>query len=113
MTYIQINSQTIPAVVLGRTQDRGWDDRESKSITVSMTYEQAKALFVDDVPWAIVYQEDGYVDKTGETITPDPVVYDNSDYSVSGPITDNRDGTVTVKMGKPTADEILSVLIGG
>lgn len=113
MTYIQINSQTIPAVVLGRTQDRDWDDRESKSITVSMTYEQAKSLFVDDVPWAIVYQEDGYVDETGETITPEPVVYDNSDYSVSGPITDNRDGTVTVKMGKPTPVEILSVLIGG
>ena len=113
MTYIQINSQTIPAVVLGRTQDRDWDDRESKSITVSMTYEQAKALFTDDAPWAIVYQADSCVDENGETVTPEPVVYDNSDYSVAGPITDNRDGTVTVKMGKPTADEILSVLIGG
>ena len=110
MTYIQINSQTIPAVVLGRTQDRDWDDRESKSITVSMTYEQAKDLFVDDVQWAIVYQEDSCVDENGETVTPEPVVYDNSDYSVSGPITDNRDGTVTVKMGKITDSEALAEL---
>lgn len=110
MTYIQINSQTMPAVVFGRTRDRDWDERESKSITVSMTYEQAKALFVDDVPWSIVYQEDGYVDEAGETITPEPVVYDNSDYSVSGPITDNRDGTVTVKMGRITDGEALAEL---
>ena len=110
MTSIAINNQTIPAAIFGRIRDRDWDDRESKSITVSMTYEQAKSLFVDDVPWAIVYQEDGYVDEAGETITPEPVVYDNSDYSVSGPITDNRDGTVTVKMGKITDSEALAEL---
>ena len=107
MTYIKINDQTIPATIAGKTQDQNWNNRESKSITVSMTYEEAKALFVDDVPWAIVYQEDGYVDETGETITPEPVVYDNSDYCVAGPITDNRNGTVSVKMGKLTDIEIL------
>ena len=113
MTYIAINDKNIPATITGKVQDRDWNNRESKAITVAMPYEEAKSIFVDDVPWSIVYQSDSYVDENGETITPEPVVYDNSDYSVSGPITDNRDGTVTVKMGKPTADEILSVLIGG
>ena len=37
--------------------------------------------------------------------------YDNSEYSMSGVIRDNRDGTVTIKMGKPTEIEnILSEL---
>ena len=46
-------------------------------------------------------------------MTPEAEVYDNSDYSVAGPITDNRGGTGTIKMGKPTADELLKVLTGG
>ena len=77
---------------------------------MALTYEEAKSMFVDDAPWAIVYQEDRYMDENGETVTPEPVVYDNSDYSVSGPITDNRDGTVTVKMGKITDSEALAEL---
>ena len=107
MTSIAINNQIIPAEIFGRIRDRDWDDRDSKSITAALTYEQAKALFVDDVQWAIVYQEDRYMDENGETVTPEPVVYDNSDYSVSGPITDNRDGTITAKMGKKTEVELL------
>ena len=110
MTYIQINDKTIPATITGKTQDRDWNNRESKAVTVALTYEEAKSMFVDDAPWAIVYQEDSYMDETGETVTPEPVVYDNSDYSVSGPITDNRDGTVTVKMGKITDSEALAEL---
>ena len=110
MTYIQINDKTIPAAITGKTQDRDWNNRESKAITVALTYEEAKSMFVDDAPWAIVYQEDSYMDENGETVTPEPAVYDNSDYSVSGPITDNRDGTVTVKMGKITDSEALAEL---
>ena len=37
-------------------------------------------------------------------------VYDNSDYSIAGPIIDHRDGHVTIKMGKPTAAELLAML---
>ena len=36
-------------------------------------------------------------------------VYDNSEYSILGDITVHKDGTVTVKMGKPTAEEILAM----
>ena len=36
--------------------------------------------------------------------------WDNSDYCVAGPITDNRDGTITAKMGKKTASDLLAEL---
>ena len=48
---------------------------------------------------------------TGETVTPEEEIYDNSAFSVAGPVTDNRDGTVTVKMGKITDREALEELL--
>ena len=113
MTYVKIGDRQLEASVFGRTMDRDWDGRESKAITCAMTYQEACDLFTDDAAWSIVYQEAAYLDENGNTVTPEPVEYDNSAYSVAGPVTDNRDGTVTVKMGKPTAAELLSVLIGG
>lgn len=102
MTYVKINDTLYPATVRGYAKDKDWNDRESKAITLEMSYADAMALFVDDLDWAIVYEE-------GETTE----VYDNSEYSVAGPVTDNRNGTVTVKMGKPTDAEILAVIMGG
>lgn len=113
MTYVKIGDRQLEASVFGRTMDRDWDGRESKAITCAMTYQEACDLFTDDAAWSIVYQDAAYLDENGNTVTPEPVEYDNSAYSVSGPVTDNRDGTVTVKMGKPTAAELLAVLIGG
>ena len=100
MTYLKIKDIQIPAEFVGRERDREWDDRASKAITVAMTYEEAMATFVDDLEWAIVYEG-------GETTE----VYDNSEYSVAGPVTDNRNGTVTVKMGKIAAEEALAELM--
>lgn len=110
MTYIKINGNLYPATVNGSLKDRQWIDRESKSITLAMDYATALALFVDGLNWSIVMdveqvQEDGTVITVQET-------YDNSEYDVAGPITDNRNGTVTVKMGKATAQELLAVLTG-
>lgn len=102
MTYLKIKDTQIPAVFAGKERDRDWDDRASKAITVEMTYEEAMETFVDDLEWAIVY-EDGEVTE----------VYDNSEFSVAGPVTDNRNGTVTVKMGKITDAELLAILTGG
>lgn len=52
------------------------------------------------------------VDTSGNPITEEVTSeFDNSEYSMSGVIRDNRDGTVTIKMGKPTEIEnILSEL---
>lgn len=113
MTYIKINDNLYPAEINGVLIDRAWGGRDSKAITLEMDYATALALFVDELAWSIVFQGDSYVDDKGQTVTPDPEIYDNSDYSVAGPITDNRDGTVTVKMGKPTDAELLAVLMGG
>lgn len=102
MTYIKINDAVYPVSIQGYKKDLNWDDRESKAITLEMTYADAIALFVDDLEWEIVYED-------GETTE----IYDNSEFSVAGAITDNRNGTVTVKMGIPTAEEINAVLMGG
>ena len=110
MTYVKINGSLYPATINGSMKDRLWNDRESKAITLAMDYATALALFVDGLNWSIVMdveqpQEDGSVITVQEK-------YDNSEYDVAGPITDNRNGTVTVKMGKATAQELLAVLTG-
>lgn len=102
MTYIKINGTLYPAIINGNVKDRAWDDRESKTITLEMTHAEAAALFVDGLPWIIVMD----VEQGQEE-------YDNSEYDVAGPITDNRNGTVTVKMGKPTQIETLESQITG
>lgn len=110
MTYVKISGNLYPAVINGSLKDRLWADRESKAITLAMDYSTALSLFVDGLAWSIIdkverVQEDGSVITTQEE-------YDNSEYDMAGPITDNRNGTVTVKMGKATAQELLAVLTG-
>lgn len=105
MTYVKINDKTYPAVINGKIIDREWNDRESKTINIEMAYADAIALFVDGLAWSILMdveqeQEDGSVVTVQEE-------YDNSEYSMAGSITDNRDGTLSVKMGKPTQIETL------
>ena len=105
MTYVKINGTTYPAVINGKHVDREWNDRESKTITLEMAYADAIALFVNGLAWSILMdvekeQEDGSIVTVQEE-------YDNSEYSMAGSITDNRDGTLAVKMGKPTQIETL------
>ena len=108
---IKINNQTYDAAVSGTARDGAWGNRESKSITLPMDYSTAAATFVDDVPWSILYQPPEYYDpETQKTVTPPVEEYDNSDFSILGDITVHRDGTVTVKMGKPTAEELYNIL---
>lgn len=111
MTYVKIDGTESPAEISGRLADREWDGRDSKAITLEMEYSEAAALFVDGLAWSIVqretfpvYAEDGT--ETGET-TEQVTEFDNSDYCVAGSITDNRNGTVTCKMGRPTETETL------
>lgn len=121
MTYIKVNNTLYPATINGRIADYEWDRRDTKSITLSMTYAEVLALLPDNTLWSIVQKdtvqkigEDGQpmVDGSGNPVTEEVTnEYDNSEYSMSGVIRDNRDGTVTIKMGKPTEIEnILSEL---
>ena len=111
MTYFKTNGTEYPASIAGRMADRDWDGRASKSVTLTMTHAAAMQLFVNGLSWSIVqrdtvpvYGTDG--NPTGET-EEQVQEWDNSDFCVAGPITDNRDGTITAKMGKKTEVELL------
>lgn len=110
MIYFKANNTEYPASIAGKVTDRDWGGRESKAVTLEMTHAAAVQLFVDGLSWSIVqrdtvpvYDTDG--NPTGET-TEQVQEWDNSDYCVAGPITDNRDGTITAKMGKKTELEL-------
>lgn len=109
--YIKVNNTEYPAAVSGANNDRTWDGRDTKTITLTMTHDEAATLLPSGTPWSIVQRDmvdvlDEQGQPTGET---KEVVneYDNSEYSISGEITDYRDGTVSIKMGKPTETETL------
>lgn len=111
MTYVKIGGTEYSAAINGKLADREWDGRDSKAITLTMGYSEAATLFVNGIAWSIVQREsvptlDENGQPTGET-TEQVAEFDNSDYSVAGSITDNRDGTVTCKMGRPTETETL------
>lgn len=86
-----------------RAKDSVWNNRESKAVTLAMTYTDAIALFVDDLQWSMEYVY------TDENDIQQNVVIDLCDYAMAGPVTDNRDGTVTVKMGKYLQDELMLI----
>lgn len=107
--FIKVNGQEYPATCIYNYKDRNWDMRETQTVQLTMTAAEAAALLPDNTPWSIVQREtqdvlDEQGQPTGET---KEVVneYDNSTYSLAGDITDHRDGTVSIKMGKPTETE--------
>ena len=109
--YIQVNNTEYPATVKGERTDRSWDNRDTKTIYLTMTHDEAATLLPSGTPWSIVQRDtqdvlDEQGQPTGET---KEVIseYDNSEYSIAGEITDYRDGTVSIKMGKPTETETL------
>lgn len=117
MTFIKINGTLYPATISGRVQDKDWDNRESKAIALEMDYPTAAALFVDGLAWSIVQKEEVPVfDDNNEIINTEiqETEFDNSEYNLAGDITDHRDGTITVKMGKLTSlEEAYELLLGG
>ena len=108
---ILINGTEYPAKKIDATNNNSrWDGRDTAAITLLMTHDQAAGLFVGGLAWSIVQRNvwpvyDKQGQPTGETTT-ETQTFDNSDYSVAGSITDNRDGTVTILMGKHTELEI-------
>lgn len=108
--YIKVNNTEYPAAVNGNRTDRAWNGRDTKTIRLTMSHDAVAALLPDNTPWSIVQRDmvdvlDEQGKPTGET---KEVVneYDNSEYSLAGDITDHRDGTVSIKMGKPTESEL-------
>jgi hypothetical protein len=112
MVYLKINDTMYPASFRQRIMDSEWNNRGSMAITLAMPHAEAASLFVDGLEWSLVQQFDPYTDADGSLVTPDPEETDYSDYCVAGPITDNRNGTITAKMGKLTDAEALSIILG-
>lgn len=113
--YVKVNNTEYPATVNGNLVDRNWNGRDTKTIYLTMSYDAVVALLPDNTPWSIVQREtqdvlDEQGQPTGET---KEVVneYDNSEYSLAGDITDHRDGTVSIKMGKPTESELSAATV--
>lgn len=107
--FIKVNGVEYPATLIYNYKDRNWDMRETQTVHLTMPYAQTAALLLSGTPWSNVFREtkdvlDADRNPTGQT---EEVVTeeDMSVYSLSGAITDHRDGTVTVKMGKPTETE--------
>lgn len=114
MIFVKVNGTMYPAEINGKMIDTEWDNRESKAITVEMDYATAAAIFVDGIAWSIVQTEELPVyekNEEGEIVQFGTEIheheYDNSEFIVAGDIVDHRNGSITVKMGKPTQTEIL------
>lgn len=117
-TYVEINENKYPALITGRLHDDDWNGRDSKSITLKLSYEEALNIFIDDVKWNIIQEDErieNIIDPETDTVSQELKIisetYDNSEYSIAGDIVDHRDGTITVKMGKPTSEELLKMIM--
>lgn len=111
MVYVKVGETMLEAVVNGYRRDPKWDYRDVEEVTVAATADEVKALFADGVDWDLVQTFEPYVDEaTGEIITPEPKTKNHGEFCVSGAVIDHRNGTVTIRMGKITAEEALAEL---
>lgn len=100
---VLISGREIAVTARRRMAGTGWDGRPCWELTLEMEPEETKQLFSDDVQWKLRRSmEDGT-----ENVT------DLSEYCVAGPVQDNRNGTVTARMGLLTEREALEILLGG
>lgn len=124
MIYVKVNGTLYPASISGRMDNKQWDGRESKCITMQSTFATVDALFPDGVAWSIVDEHEvPAVDEQGEpileengepTYTTEQTEFDNSEFSIRGDLTVHVDGTCTVEMGKLTdLEEAYELMLGG
>ena len=130
MIKVRINDREFYAQIDGVLQDISWDGRDTKTINFAdyPDYDTVKDLFVEGCHWESINEWDEQVQKVDAEGNPmfdeegNPImeaithrdVYDESEYSVAGAITDYRDGRVSVKMGKLTdVEEVLEDIYGG
>lgn len=124
MLYVKINNTLYPATIDGRTVDREWDNRESKSITLNGDYATVDTLFADGTVWSIVQEDtvpvfdtegNPVLDATGQqTHETRQTEFDNSEFCIRGDLTVHTDGTCTVLMGKQTdLENAYEILYGG
>lgn len=103
-TYLKANNTETPCEAAEHYRDSAWG-RPTCTVTIKASATEIAALLPNNAPWSLIERED-VLDElgapTGQTVDHER---DMSDYSLSGDITDHRDGTVSIKMGKPTEEE--------
>lgn len=89
-----------PPIIAKKIAENG-ANQDYLRITLSATYADVLAYFVDNATYAIRQFDIGESGEELETYTD----FDWSDYSDAGEIVDHRDGRVTVYMAKPNEQE--------
>lgn len=93
-TILKANNTETPCEAAEHYRDSAWG-RPTCTVTLAMSVQEAASLLPTGIKWSLVERAEGEDDYTR----------DMSDYSLSGDITDHRDGRVSIKMGKPTEEE--------
>lgn len=102
--YLKANNTETPCEAAEHYRDSAWG-RPTCTVTIKASAAEIAALLPDNAPWSLIEREDVLDESgmpTGQTVDHER---DMSEYSLSGDITDHRDGTVSIKMGKPTETE--------
>lgn len=101
---LKANNTETPCEAAEHYRDSAWG-RPTCTVTIKASAAEIAALLPSNAPWSLIERED-VLDElgapTGQTIDHER---DMSAYSIAGDITDHRDGTVSIKMGKPTETE--------
>lgn len=103
-TYLKANNTETPCEAAEHYRDSAWG-RPTSTVTIKASAAEIAALLPNNAPWSLIEREDALDESgmpTGQTVDHER---DMSEYSLSGDITDHRDGTVSIKMGKPTEEE--------
>ncbi len=92
---LRINEKEFPLLsARAATETMNNHRRDVISLTIEATYAAAAAAFTEGASFTIA----------DDSVTP-PEEHVYPDHTMAGPITDHRDGTVTVKMGKSNTAE--------
>ena len=103
-TILKANNTETPCEAAEQYRDSAWG-RPTCTVTIKGSAAEVAALLPNNAPWSLIEREDVLDENgapTGQTVDHER---DMSEYSLSGDITDHRDGTVSIKMGKPTETE--------
>lgn len=93
--FIRVGGQEYPATCIYLYKDRNWNDRDVRNVFFNLPYDQVVALMPTGTKWSSILKENDVV--VEET--------DMSEFSIAGQVVDYRNGTVSIKMGKPTETE--------
>lgn len=107
--FLKVNGQEHPVTHISKYQDASWGGRSTQTLFLTMSHDEAAALLPSGTPWSIVQRDTvDKLDEEGQPTGETEVVVtetDMSEYCLAGEITDYRDGSVSVKMGKRTETE--------